>query len=332
MRRARLLVAVLPALLLLPAGCTLAPRQQTTDTVVMIRPDSFRYNPQTAQTNTFMHAPDDPSRVPELAMSEFDGMVGRLRGAGVEVIPLPSRHDVATPDAVFPNNWFSLHREDGGGHLLVLYPMQSPNRRLEERPVPLEEALASEGVQVDRVVNLAGLTRQGLALEGTGSLVLDRVARVAFASLSPRTSPEALAEFCRQVGYRAVTFESRDASGDLIYHTNVMMSVGDRFAVICAESITDPLERRRVTGELRRLGKEIVEITRDQTLRMCGNILQLHNRKGEKLIVMSATAHAAFTPEQKAALGRYGRLVPVDVGTIEFVAGGSARCMIAEVF
>ena len=339
------LPSILAALILLPLpvlagetgarGAPAAPatgrERQTTSVVLMVSPDDFGFNAETAGSNAFQERSADGEGARSRALREFDAAAEALRQAGVRVIRLPSRTDVRTPDAVFPNNWFSLHALEGGPRVLVGYPMLAPNRRAERRLAELRARLVAEGLPVDEVVDLGPFEERGLFLEGTGSLVLDRANRVAYAALSPRTDSVVLEEFARRMRYRPVRFRSTDAAGVAVYHTNVMMSVGSRFAVVCAESIPDPEERRALLEELRRTGKDVIPITRAQMARMAGNILELRSARGP-VIVMSRTAYDHFTPAQRASLERHGRLLPLAIPTIEAVGGGSARCMLGEIF
>jgi hypothetical protein len=319
------------ALILFVAGCGSSSFIQTTDTVVMVCPDDFAYNPQTAKSNVFQHQDKSVQEDNKLAREQFGGMVDGLSSADIRVIQMKSREDVKTPDAVFPNNWFSTHRDGKSNTLIVVYPMHTPNRRAEIRVGLLQEELQQNGITVSRIIDLTHYNEQGKALEGTGSLVLDRVHKVAFASLSPRTDRQVLDDFCTELGYRPVVFHSH-MSGKLIYHTNVMMSVGTDFAVICAESIKDDGERNLVLEELKKLDKRAILISTEQIKHMCGNILELHSRGGKRVILMSTSAYSNFTPEQKKELEKSGTLLPVDIHTIEDVGGGSARCMVAEIF
>ncbi|MBW1744126.1 MAG: amidinotransferase [Deltaproteobacteria bacterium] len=318
-------------LILFVAGCVSSGLTQTTDTVLMVCPDDFAYNPQTAASNVFQHQDKSALQDNKLAMEQFNGMVDELSSADIRVIRMKSREDVKTPDAVFPNNWFSTHRDGKSDTLIVVYPMHTPNRRAEIRVGLLKEKLKQNGITVSRIIDLTHYSEQGKALEGTGSLVLDRVHKVAFASLSPRTDRQVLDDFCVELGYRPVGFHSH-MRGKLIYHTNVMMSVGTDFAVICAESIKDDSERELVLKELRELGKRIILISAEQIKHMCGNILELHSRSGNKVILMSTSAYSNFTPQQKKELEKSASLLPVDIHTIENIGGGSARCMVAEIF
>jgi hypothetical protein len=309
----------------------LSGERQTTDTVFMVSPDDFAFNQETAQSNLFQNKGTDSGIARKRAMAEFSSMVKKIRSSGIHVITLPSRRDVKTPDAVFPNNWFSLHKMGSGERILVGYPMLATNRRAERRIEELKRKLLANNIKVSRIVDLSRHEGEGKYLEGTGSMVLDRAHRIAYASLSPRTDRKVLADFSEKLGYRPVAFSSYDSGGHLIYHTNVMMSVGDRFAVVCAEAIRDKQERATVLKELEQSGKKVITITLDQVSTMCGNILQLHV-KGKKVIVMSTTALDHFTPEQKKSLGGYGWLIPVNIETIETIGGGSSRCMLGEVF
>lgn len=314
-----------------PPACIATADRQTTGAVLMVSPDDFAFNTETAQSNRFQNSVADAGKACRKALAEFDGVVRKLRGVGVQVVVLPSRHDVKTPDAVFPNNWFSLHRTAEGTRVLVGYPMLAPNRRAERRLDLLSGKLGEQGHVVDQTIDLSRYEEQDKFLEGTGSMVLDRVHRMAYASLSPRTDQAVLDDFCRRLGFRPVAFRSYDVGGSLIYHTNVMMSVGESFAVVCLEAVRDEQERALLRKQLEGAGKLVVPITRDQMTKMCGNILELRAR-GRSVIVMSHTAYAHFNAEQKKALSRFGRLLPVRIDTIETIGGGSARCMLGEIF
>ncbi len=331
-RPAALVLGFLLAVLLLSAECFPAGPGQTTDTVFMVSPDDFQYNVETAASNVFQHQLTDPKEQTRRAVAQFNHMVKTLEEEGITVIHVPSRKDVITPDAVFPNNWFSTHRDREGQNVLVVYPMLTPNRRAEERVGLLLKKFKEHGFPVSWLVDLTGYEKENRALEGTGSMVLDRVQKVAFASLSPRTDQGILQDFCGQMGYRAVTFDSYDGHGKLVYHTNVMMSLGVGFAVICAEAIKDPAQRARVLARLKGLGKKVMEIHLGQMENMCVNILELRTRNSGGIIVMSRRAHDHFTAAQRTELAGFGKLVAVDIHTIEDIGGGSARCMMAEVF
>lgn len=303
---------------------------QVAQKVVMVRPDYFRYNAETAVTNAFQRDSTDQG-IRKKALAEFNGAVQSLKDRGVEVLLLSSPPFI-TPDAVFPNNWFSIHKEGSSKRFMVLYPMLTPNRREERQVEALSNALAKQGVVVNEILDFTEYEKEDRALEGTGSMVLDRTNGVAYAALSPRTDEGILEQFCHQVGYKPVSFYSQDRYGNLIYHTNVMMSLGNAFCVVCLESIKDRDEKARFLGALLDSKKEVIEISHEQVEAMCGNILQLQNTEGEYVIVMSKSAEASFTKEQLIKLRKYGEILPLEISTIEAVGGGSARCMLAEVF
>ncbi len=303
-------------------------QSQTTSTILMIRPVRFGFNEQTADSNAFQNADvaaqtHDTAQVN--AQREFDNMVGQLRSYGVEVLVYDDTAEPHTPDSIFPNNWVSFHYSG----TLVLYPMQAPNRRAERR-MDIIDDLASR-YQINKTVDLTHFEEEGKFLEGTGSMVLDRMNRVAFACLSSRTNPDVLAEFSHRTGYKTVLFHAVDGSGKEVYHTNVVMSIGDVFAVVCLQAIPDLDERLNIRQELENLGKRVIEITPEQMASFAGNLLQVVSTRGQKLIVMSTTAHNSLTPKQIDMIDDYARLLIVDLSTIEANGGGSARCMMAEV-
>lgn len=303
-------------------------QSQATSRLVMIRPVRFGFNEQTAQTNAFQNAglaAQSKERTQEEARRAFDELADRLTGAGVEVLVYEDTADPYTPDSIFPNNWVSFHASG----TVVLYPMQAENRRLERR-LDIIDSLRQR-FQVAKIVDLTAFEQEGKFLEGTGSLVLDRMHRVAFASLSPRTHPDVLAEYSRQTGYRVVSFSASDAGDTAVYHTNVLMCIGDTFAVICLQAIKDPDERLMVRQELEKLGKQVIEITLEQMAKFAGNMLLVTARKGRKLLVMSTQAYNSLTPRQLDKLDDYATLMHVDLSVIEGNGGGSARCMLAEV-
>lgn len=318
-------------LILFVIGCSSTNLIQTTDTVFMVSPDDFAYNKETAASNAFQHNNAPVLKARDQAMEQFNTMVEKLQSENIRVIQIKSRKDIETPDAVFPNNWFSTHRNEENGTLIVVYPMLTQNRRTEVRIDLLKKKLEESKIKISKMIDLTYYNRQNKALEGTGSMVLDRIHKVAFASLSPRTNREVLEDFCNKLGYRSVVFHSYD-KGKLIYHSNVMMSIGTDFAVICAEGIKDETERKMVLNELKKLGKRIIEISLEQMKHMCGNILELHAINGEKTIIMSASAYNHFSIEQKKELEKSGTILSFDIHTIENIGGGSVRCMVAEIF
>ena len=298
---------------------------QTTDTVLMVSPVAFDYNEETAVNNAFQEE-DDVGNTAELARRESDAYVELLRDNGINVVTVEDTEEPHTPDSVFPNNWFSTH-DDG---TLVLYPMFAENRRLERKPAALE---AIEGnFKATRTVDLTGYEEEGLFLEGTGSMVLDRVNKIAYACESPRTNKAVLEDFCEQMGYSPVLFKAVDAGGEEIYHTNVMMHVGTDVAVVCLDSIRDPEQRAKVEDSLQGTGKTIVDISLDQMGHFAGNMLELRNKDGEPCLVMSLTAYESLTDEQIEFLESKMTLITPDLDCIEQNGGGSARCMVAEIF
>jgi len=294
--------------------------------VLMVRPSAFDFNPQTAVNNAFQRPSEAGAALRRAAQQEFNGLVRLLRENGVEVLVLDDRPEPHTPDAVFPNNWISFHSNG----TVVLYPMFAPNRRLERRPEVMERI--RERYKVRTILNLTEHELEVRFLEGTGSLVLDRKDHVAYACLSERTDAALVDRFCRKMGYRATTFHATDAQGRPVYHTNVMMSVGLRFAVVCLGSVRDATERDALRLRLERHGREVIDIDEGQMAAFAGNILQLRSADDSGLIVMSSRAHAAYRPEQLARLEAHGRVIHTPLDTIEAHGGGSARCMIAEIF
>ena len=298
---------------------------QTTDTVLMVVPAAFGYNEETAVNNSFQSRTFGGD-IAETAIKETEAYIRLLKDNGITVLVAYDTPEPRTPDAVFPNNWFSTH-EDG---ILVMYPMFAENRRLERKQWPLEEITAN--FDISRMVDLRPYEEKGMFLEGTGSLVLDRVNRIAYACKSPRTNMTVLDDFCSQLGYTPCVFEAYDEDGMQIYHTNVMMNVGTRIAVVCMDSIKDPGQRELVRETLEKTGKVIMEITPDQMNHFAGNMLELHNRCGKPCLVMSQTAYNSLTAGQISMLETHMKLITPDIPCIEQIGGGSARCMLAEIF
>lgn len=298
---------------------------QSASAVLLVRPACFGFNAEAAASNVFSHASADPEFASKAA-AEFDELEKQLRDAGVDVIRLDDSPSPPKPDAVFPNNWFSTHA-DG---TLVIYPMATAPRRLERRVDDLRTLLARHGFEVTRVVDLTEHERNGHFLEGTGSLVLDRPRQCGYASLSPRTSPEVIAEFDRRLGYSTFAFDARDPGGRPIYHTNVLFSLGTEFAVVCAEAVV-PEHRQALLAEIEKSGRAIIELSFAQLRRFGCNLLELRSRTGETVIALSQKALANLKREQLRALERFGNPVSADIPTIEAVGGGSVRCMIAEI-
>lgn len=307
---------------------------QTTNKVLMVRPVRFAYNEETATNNAFQKKDDTQGgaqTVEQQAVREFDAYVAMLRDQGVEVQVLQDTEEPFTPDSIFPNNCFSTHIDVLPGtsvrqRTLVIYPMYAPNRRDERGK--LLKALMKE--KFDKIVDLSILEQEGKFLEGTGSLILDREHHIAYACVSPRTNPVALKIWADEMNYRYVLFDGTDDNRQPIYHTNVMMHVGSRYAIVCLEAIADQSQRQTVIDSLHTTGKEIVNISFDQMRQFAGNMLELRNSEGKKILVMSATAKHSLTSEQLSTLEQDALIVAPDIHTIETAGGGSARCMIAE--
>ncbi len=291
----------------------------------MIRPVRFGYNAQTAVNNAFQVAGQDQLQVQQQAVVEFDDFVSKLRVAGVQVTVVQDTEDPHTPDSIFPNNWVSFHH-DG---TVVLYPMFAENRRLERKPAVLEAVAAS--FSMGRTIDLSHHEAGQRFMEGTGSMVLDREKRIAYACLSPRTDHGVLLEFCAQLGYQAEVFTAVDEQLQPIYHTNVMMCVADRYVVICLDSITNHIEQNRVVQTIESSGKKVIPISWAQMNHFAGNMLQVHNHEGQPLLVMSSQAYRALTGDQVALLESFNPILHSSLDTIEANGGGSARCMMAEV-
>jgi hypothetical protein len=303
--------------------------RQAAGAVLLVRPVAFHGNPETAATNAFQGAPGaaDPAAQQAAAAREFAAFVGMLDEAGVETIVAEDTADPPTPDSIFPNNWISTHA-DGTA---VLYPMMAPSRRAERRRDLLELLSRARGFRVERVIDLSHHEAEGRFLEGTGSMVLDRVHRVAYACLSPRTDLELLAEVAQLLDYEPVAFDAVDARGMQIYHTNVLMCVGGDFAVLCEEAISDAGQRTAVRRHLEETGHEVMPIRFAQMAAFAGNMLELAGIGGERLLVMSGRALKALEPEQRAMLESRCRLLASPISTIEDGGGGSVRCMLAEI-
>jgi len=294
----------------------------------MIRPAAFGANPETVATNAFQGVPlGTPAETHARARAEFDGFVSRLRVVGVEVYLFEDTVDPRTPDAIFPNNWFSTH-SDG---TVVLYPMQPVSRRSERRPDLFDSLAEDHGFQISRYVDFTDAEEEGLFLEGTGSLVLDHLGQVAYAALSARTRAPLLERFGGALGYQVQPFRASDR-GLPVYHTNVVLSIGRSFAVLAEETIDDDAERALVRRRLEDGGREVMTISRDQCRAFAGNLLELKSTGGDPVIAVSTTAWASLGRDLRARLEQHGAMLVCDVPTIEQAGGGSVRCMIAELF
>ena len=297
--------------------------KQCTHALLMIRPADFRYNQEAADSNAFMQDIETNRDSQKNALENFDRFVDLLRNNEVEILVFDDIPKPSTPDSIFPNNWVSFH-PDG---TVCLYPMEVENRRLERRT----ELIDQLGLRfnVSKVIDLSSLEKESCFLEGTGSMVLDRVNKKAYACLSARTHERGLKEWNNCFpDYEVIPFKAVDRHGKPIYHTNVMMSVGENHVVICKDSIKEQQELIEVFKETQ---KEVIEITYDQMESFAGNMLQVENRKGEKLHLMSTRAFNSLHSDQKARLTKHGRIVHSELGLIETLGGGSARCMLAEI-
>ncbi len=302
---------------------------QTTQHILMVRPAHFGFNEETAENNAFQKRDESFSseEIQQRARAEFDQLVARLREVGVNVLVAEDSDQPVKPDAVFPNNWVTFHP----GGLTVTYPMYAPTRRQERREEVIQVA-AQAGFQPRQRIHLENNEAVGRYLEGTGSIVFDHPNRLAYACLSPRTDEHLLRELCTVLEYEPVIFRAVDAQGQDIYHTNVMMAIGETFVVICLDAVRNAQERAMLEERFRATGKEIVPISLEQMEAFAGNMLQVRNQQGDTFLVMSEQAYRSLTPEQLRSLERHTRLLYSPLYTIETYGGGSARCMMAEVF
>jgi hypothetical protein len=301
--------------------------RQSAGAVLMVRPARFACNPQTAPSNAFQAQPGVGAEEAQgNALREFHALSEALARAGVQVLIAPDSDEPPKPDAIFPNNWVSFHH-DG---TVALYPMLAVNRRWERRDEVLEHVVREGGFRVSRTVDLTHRESEEKYLEGTGSIVLDRVHRVAYAGVSPRTDLDVLGEFAQLLDYDLLTFDAVDGAGRAIYHTNVLMAIGSGFAVLCGDSIANPQHRSAVLAKLRATGHEIVEITLAQMMQFAGNVLELATPRGN-LIALSTTAWRSLETAQRRALESHAAIIPADIPTIERIGGGGVRCMLAEI-
>lgn len=301
---------------------------QTTSSILMVRPTTFSFNPETAASNAFQSQLQDlsPTKITAKALAEFDNFVGLLRQKGIKVVVIEDSAAPEKPDAIFPNNWITLHQNGTIG----LYPMHAPNRRLERRP-EIVQSLRQQ-FEVSNLVDFSYHEQDNKFLEGTGSIILDHENRLAYACLSPRTNVDLLQEFCDIFDYKPVTFQAYDHSGGLVYHTNVILCIGHKFAVLCAETIKEEHEQQHVLDSLTNTGHEVILISTDQLRHYAGNMLEVKNKAGEHFLVMSEQAFKSLEPEQISSIQKYAEILAVPIYTIEHIGGGSARCMMAEIF
>ena len=304
------------------------PESQLAAAVLMIRPSRFESNPQTAVSNRFQGKQDTtPEQQQQAALAEFDAIAQTLEKHGIRIISIEDTREPHTPDSIFPNNWISFHA-DG---TVVLYPMEAPNRRGERRRDIIDRLSRDYGYRVTDIIDLSHYESGAHYLEGTGSMVLDRVNRIAYACLSSRTHLDVLGEFAQRLDYEVVAFDAVDRAGATIYHTNVLMNVGESLAVICADAIPRVEQRDAILKRLGDTGHEVIELTHDQLEAFAGNMLELRSATGAHLIAMSARARDSLTDEQMARIENTATVVSADIRNIEDSAGGSVRCMLAEI-
>ena len=306
--------------------------KQITSSILMIRPVSFRMNTETSVNNYYQKVVEGltPEQAQVQALAEFDGFVDVLRAHGINVIVVDDTNDPETPDSIFPNNWISFHH-DGS---IALYPMFAANRR-QERRSDIKDILAEHDFSVERIKDFTSFESVAKYLEGTGSMLLDRDNHIVYAAISGRTDVEVLAAFCEEFSYKSVTFRANQTVGGErlpIYHTNVMMCVTDKLAIVCLDSIDDVTERTAVENSFQSTGKQIIDISEEQVNHFAGNMLALTNPQGKKFLVMSAAALQSLKDNQLAIINEHYEIIASAIDTIEALGGGSARCMMAEIF
>ncbi|MDG1529522.1 MAG: arginine deiminase-related protein [Polaribacter sp.] len=306
--------------------------QQTTNTILMIRPVNFRMNEQTAVNNYYQQELTNtlPATINAKAQKEFDDFVIKLQKNGIEVVVVNDTETPSTPDSIFPNNWISFHENGDVG----LYPMFAENRRLERREDVLE-VLESKGFVIENIVDYTEAEEEVVFLEGTGSMILDRESQKAYCAISPRADEELFIEFCEDFEFTPVVFvanQTLENQREAIYHTNVMMCVAEQFAIICLASIDDKKERKNVVKHLKENEKEVIDITEQQVNAFAGNMLQVKGIANERFLVMSSSAYHSLRKDQVQKIEKYNSIIHSSLETIETCGGGSARCMMAEVF
>ena len=304
--------------------------KQSTNSILMIRPNNFGYNEETALDNHYQNQGSLEMDSNENAQKEFDNMVFNLRQNGISVYVFQDDDINYTPDSIFPNNWISFHENGDVG----LYPMYAENRRLERRPEVIK-FLEDEGFNIDNIVDYSSAESENKFLEGTGSMILDRENRIAYCSISKRSNEDLFIEFCEDFEFTPVLFNSYQSVGDKrlpIYYTNVMMCVATNYVVICLDSIDDKKQRKNVSNFINESGKKLIEISENQVGSFAGNMLELLNDKGDSILVMSKSAENSLSEIQKNSIKKYSKIISSNINTIEVCGGGSARCMMAEIF
>ena len=293
--------------------------------ILMVRPYQFYFNQQTA-ANNFFQSNVNIENANELAIAEFDAMVEKLRAHQIKVNVVQDTKDPSTPDSIFPNNWVSTHE----GGTLCLYPMFAQNRRA-ERKLRVIDFLESN-YQIQNTLDLTDLEKEGIFLEGTGSMVLDHQNKLAYGCLSERLDKNAFNEWCDKMQFKAIAFKAVDDKAQPIYHTNVMMCMGDQFVVICLESIPNEQEKQIVLESFKKSNKEVITISQDQLNHFAGNMLQVFDINEKPHLIMSEQAHTSLDPAQLKSLEKYNPILPISIPTIEALGGGSTRCMMAEIY
>ena len=304
--------------------------RQSTNSILMIRPNNFGFNEETANDNHYQNKEFFESNSNKNAQKEFDNMVNNLKQNGISVHVFQDDDINYTPDSIFPNNWISFHENGDIG----LYPMYAKNRRLERRPEVLE-FLEEQGFGIENIVDYSGAESENKFLEGTGSMILDRENRIAYCSISNRSNEDLFIDFCEDFEFTPVLFNSFQSVGDErlpIYHTNVMMCVTMSYVIICLDSIDDKKQRKNVCEFIKKSEKELINISENQVEKFAGNMLELLNDKGESVLVMSKSAENSLSENQKNTITNYSKIISSDINTIELCGGGSARCMMAEIF
>ena len=293
--------------------------------ILMVRPYQFYFNQQTA-ANNFFQSNVNIENANELAIAEFDAMVEKLRAHQIKVNVVQDTKDPSTPDSIFPNNWVSTHE----GGTLCLYPMFAQNRRAERKSTVID--FLESNYKIENTLDLTDLEKEGIFLEGTGSMVLDHQNKLAYGCLSERLDKNAFYEWCDKMQFKAIAFKAVDDKAQPIYHTNVMMCMGDQFVVICLDSIPNEKEKQMLVDSFDQTNKEVIEISQDQLNHFAGNMLQVFDTNEKPHLIMSEQAHTSLDPAQLKSLEKYNPLLPISIPTIEALGGGSTRCMMAEIY
>jgi hypothetical protein len=294
-------------------------------TLLMVEPNDFGFNEETSGSNSFQKK-SEKNDSKEKALLEFENAIALLRKNGIHVISFPSPKNFKCPDAVFPNNWFSTHQSGQ----LVIYSMLTLNRRAERNPLIID--YLKNNFEVSEIIDLSTNESENKILEGTGSIVFDHENKLAYACISPRTNENLLDELCKKLNYTPIVFEALDLNGNQIYHTNVVMAIGKKYFVICLDCIENTLEKSMIRQKIKESGKELIEISISQMNSFAGNMLEVQNSAEKSILVMSTTAYNSLSTSQIKILSNYSQLLPIDIKTIETIGGGSARCMMAEIY